>query len=38
MNKKNYINIANKDANLQIKELKKIKKLLKLKIFPLAFV
>ena len=26
MNKNNYINLANKAANLQIKELKKIKK------------
>ena len=26
MNKKNYISLANKAANLQIKELKKIKK------------
>ena len=26
MNKKNYITLANKAANLQIKELKKIKK------------
>ena len=26
MNKKNYISLANKAANIQIKELKKIKK------------
>ena len=26
MNKKNYINLANKAANIQINELKKIKK------------
>ena len=29
MNKKNYITLANKAANIQINELKKIKKIIK---------
>ena len=32
MNKKNYISLANKAANIQISELKKIKKIVTMKI------